>query len=129
MTSHALSDCRDICFGIVRDWAVRATKALSFETASLRPAHIMAYLEERNPGSDTGPRYVAGFELAGGSVPSRKTLAFSEFAYDATSPPDSDERLTPETLGTISLIDTMGAALNAVERHTLWISAVEAISQ
>jgi hypothetical protein len=104
-------------------------KALSFEAASLQPARITVYLEERNPDNDSGPRYSYTLEVAGGSVASRKTLALSEFAYDATSPPDSDGRLTPERLRTISLIDTTGAALIAAERNTFWISSVETISQ
>lgn len=103
--------------------------ALAFDTASLKRAAIMVYLEERSPGSDVGPRYAAGFEVAGGSKPSRRILPLSEFAYDSTSPRDPDGRLTPGRLKSISLIDITGAALSQPERNTLWISAIEGIAR
>jgi hypothetical protein len=102
---------------------------LKFDAASLNPASIMVYLEERNPGSDLGPRYSSRLEVAGGSTPSSKTLAISDFTYDPTGPTDPDGRLTPSRLRSISLIDITGARLIAPDRNTLWMSSIEAISQ
>jgi hypothetical protein len=103
--------------------------ALSFDVASVLPAKLIVYLEERNPGSDAGPRYSSSFEVPGGSVRAHRRLAFSEFTYDGTSPPDPDGRLTPDKLKTISLIDVEAAAPNAVERNTLWLSPIDGVSR
>jgi len=108
---------------------LNSAAALSFEVASLLPASLRVYLEERNPGNDTGPRYSASFEVPGGSVRSRRRLAFSEFTYDRTSPPDPDGHLTPDRLKTISLIDVAPAAPNAPQRNSLWLSPIDGVSR
>jgi hypothetical protein len=102
---------------------------LSFDAASLKPATVTVYLEERNPGNDFGPRYSATLEVGGGSTPSRKTLAISDFVHDSTGPTDPDGRLTPGRLRSLSMIDVTGATLIAPDRNTLWISSIEAIAQ
>ena len=105
------------------------TALLSFDAASVEPATFTVYLEERNPGNDAGPRYTVTLEVAGGSAPSRKTLAISGFAHDPTGPTDPDGHLTPGRLKSISMIDVTGARLIAPARNTLWISSIEAIAQ
>ena len=102
---------------------------LRFDVASLKPATLIVYLEERSPGNDVGPRYSSALEVAGGSTPSRKTLAISDFVHDPTGPADPDGRLSPGRLRSISLIDVTGATLSGPERNTLWISSIEAIAQ
>jgi hypothetical protein len=102
------------------------TVVLSFDAASREAATFSVYLEERNPGNDVGPRYTMTLEVAGGSTPSRKTLAISDFAHDPTSPADPDGRPTPARLKSLSLIDITGTGLGGPRRNTLWLSSIEA---
>ena len=105
------------------------TAQLTFDAASLKPATFTVYLEERNPGNDVGPRYTATVEVAGGSTPSRKTLAISNFVHDPSGPTDPDGRLTPGRLRSISLIDVTGATLSGPQKNTLWISSIDATAR
>jgi hypothetical protein len=100
---------------------------VAFDAASVTPATFMVYLEERNPGNDVGPRYSSTLELKGGSTPSRASLTFSQFTFDATSTPDADGRLTPDRLKTISLVDVTSGLSGSAQRNTLWLSAMDAI--
>jgi hypothetical protein len=103
--------------------------ALRLDIASLKPATVTVYLEERNPGNDLGPRYISTLDIAGGSTPSHRTLAISDFMPDGTGPADPDGRLSPGRLRSISLIDVTGARLIGPERNTLWISSIEPIAR
>jgi hypothetical protein len=102
---------------------------LNFDVASLNPATITVYLEERNPGNDGGPRYLVTLDVAGGSTPSHRTLKISDFTRDATGPTDPDGSLTPGRLRSISLIDVTGGTLSGPQRNTLWISSIEPLAR
>ena len=102
-----------------------AVDGLAFSLASTRRATIAALLEERSPGKDYGSRYAATLDLPGGPTAVRRTVRFSEFVFDATSPANPDGQLTLSQLKTLALIDVTAATSPARGRNTLWISTIE----
>lgn len=99
---------------------------LSFDIASEREAVIKLYLEERRPGNGQGPRYELQLEAPANRQAARQMIRLGELKLDEGSPADDNQRLDPDLLKAIYLIDLTRPPGGQSRPNVLWISELEA---
>lgn len=102
---------------------VRLAKAdrLNFEIASKLNFKLIISLEEKN-----GAKYNVTIDVPGSSVPTRKSIAFSDFQIADDSPKDENGKLDLSQVKTILLVDPTGMYDQSNQANTFWLGPLSA---
>ncbi len=100
----------------VPSWVLTGSKVLSFDVATLKPAKIVIQLEQTDGG-----KYNAIVDLAGGALPTKVKLAFTEFKRSDDS---KDDATAPHIalIKSILIMDASGMFESANADNTLWVN-------
>ena len=90
----------------MRDY--RGATHLVMDIASDVPAQLALSFRERRSRESEGARYNVDFFVPASSKPERREIALSAFHRDDNGPPDPDDKLSLDSIQSLTIVDVSG---------------------